>query len=145
MTIKTGVILAAILATLVISSPIHAKSEKLNVIDVRPEAEFAREHIAGARNIRLEEMPRHLAEMKDKSIVFYCSAATCQLAVRSALDAIVRGYDARVLLGGLETWKLKGFAVEPRAWSRGSRRERAPHGALFFSSCGRVRLPSFPP
>ncbi len=85
----------------------------VSVVDVRPSEEYEAGHLPGAINIPLEELERHLNELKpDQEIVAYCRGPHCVL----AFDAVARlreaGLKARRLEGGLPEWQLEGLPVE---------------------------------
>jgi rhodanese-related sulfurtransferase len=77
------------------------------VVDVRPAAEYASGHIAGARSIPIDELEQRLKELpRDREVVAYCRGPFCAYAheaVRRLLDA---GIDARRLEEGWPEWRL---------------------------------------
>ena len=86
------------------------------VVDLRDAEKFNLEHIPGALNIPLMELPARLNELpKNKTVVPYCSNIICGLAVKGALQLAEKGFPVQMLFGGLEAWK-KNFPVElPKA------------------------------
>src|SRR6478672_10415922 len=57
------------------------------IVDVRDKDSYAKEHIKGAINVPLEELPKHYAKLpKDKTIVTYCWTVTCAMATKAALE-----------------------------------------------------------
>lgn len=89
------------------------------VLDVRDREGYEREHIPGAVNIPLDELPRRFAELpKDKTIVCYCWTITCSLATKAALELAHHGYKVQELFGGIEHWKKSGLPVESRRPAR---------------------------
>lgn len=78
------------------------------LIDIREKDEYAREHIAGARN-------RPLAALADLDgvkgpIIFHCRAGTRTSANASRLQQAAE-CEAYILEGGLEGWKQAGLPV----------------------------------
>jgi len=83
------------------------------VLDVRDRESFAKEHIAGARNIPLEEIHKSFASLPDdKTIVAYCWSFSCQAAARAAIELAQKGFQVQELIGGIEEWKRLNFPVE---------------------------------
>lgn len=74
-----------------------------HLVDVRTRAEFAREHIPGATNIPLEELRGRLDELQQGRPVWLVCAVG-QRAYYANRALIQRGYDVRILSGGMQTW-----------------------------------------
>jgi len=90
----------------------HEK-RSIMVLDVRDADSFGKEHIPGAVNIPLLDIPKRLAQIpKDKTIVTYCWSVTCHLATKAALDLAQREYKVLEMVGGIAEWKKNGLAVE---------------------------------
>jgi uncharacterized membrane protein YdjX (TVP38/TMEM64 family)/rhodanese-related sulfurtransferase len=90
--------------------------DEVLMLDVRPAAEFVGEqgHIAGARNIPLDELAGRLAELEDfrqRPIRLLCRTdRRSALAARLLAEA---GFaDAQVIQGGMTAWRAKGWPVE---------------------------------
>jgi rhodanese-related sulfurtransferase len=82
------------------------------VLDVRPAAEYAAGHIAGARSIPIEELSARLKELpKSKTIVAYCRGPYCVFADEAASLLAAKGFRALRLECGFPDWKLAGGAV----------------------------------
>ena len=82
------------------------------VIDVRPVAEYAAGHIAGARSVPPGEVHRHLGELpSDTEIVAYCRGPYCVYADDAVRTLTRRGYAARRLEDGFPEWKRAGLPV----------------------------------
>lgn len=82
------------------------------VLDVRDADKFALEHVPGALNIPIAQLPARLHELpKNKTIVPYCSNMICGLSVRASLQLAEKGYPVQMMFGGLEAWK-KNHPVE---------------------------------
>jgi rhodanese-related sulfurtransferase len=82
------------------------------VLDVRPEAEFAAGHIAGARSVPIIELRRHLRALpKDADVVAYCRGPYCVYADDAVRELNRRGFRARRLIDGFPEWKRAGLPV----------------------------------
>lgn len=74
-----------------------------HVVDVRTAAEFERQRIPGAVNIPLEELRGRLDELpKDGPVWLVCAVG--QRAYYANRLLLQRGYDVRILSGGMATW-----------------------------------------
>ncbi|MGB3289705.1 MAG: rhodanese family protein [Burkholderiaceae bacterium] len=87
------------------------QGEGILLVDIRSADEYAREHIAQARHIPLEQMAQASAALHGaKAVVFHCRSGN-----RTALNAEMLGAcvscDAYVLEGGLDAWKKAGLPV----------------------------------
>jgi uncharacterized membrane protein YdjX (TVP38/TMEM64 family)/rhodanese-related sulfurtransferase len=86
------------------------------VLDVRGAADFAGElgHIAGARNIPIEELDRRIAELDDhreRPIVIVCR--TDKRSFKAAQLLARQGFaDVHVVSGGMMAWNESGLPVE---------------------------------
>jgi rhodanese-related sulfurtransferase len=82
------------------------------VLDVRPPAEYAAGHIAGARSVPPDEVERHLQELPaDADVVAYCRGPFCVYA-DDAVRALTRsGRRARRLEDGFPEWRRAGLPV----------------------------------
>jgi rhodanese-related sulfurtransferase len=90
----------------------EADPSQVIVLDVRDKASYNEEHIEGAINIPLEELPRRAKELsKSKDIVTYCWTITCSLAPKAALRLAQKGYKVHELTGGIATWKEYNMPV----------------------------------
>lgn len=90
--------------------------EDVLMLDVRAAAEYSGEmgHIAGARNLPLEELPARLAELeahKARPIRILCRTDRRSAQAARLLDEA--GFtDAQVIQGGMTAWRAKGWPVE---------------------------------
>jgi rhodanese-related sulfurtransferase len=88
------------------------KRHEVVVLDVRPEAEYAAGHIAGARSIPIMELRRHLRALpKDTEVVAYCRGPYCVYADDAVRELNRRGFRAQRLLDGFPEWKRAGLPV----------------------------------
>ncbi|WP_421829961.1 MBL fold metallo-hydrolase [Larkinella sp.] len=81
----------------------------LEIVDVRKPGEFAAEHIAGVRNIPLEYLNEHMAELpKNKTLFIHCAGGYRSMIAASILRA--RGYENLVdVTGGFDAIKKTGL------------------------------------
>jgi rhodanese-related sulfurtransferase len=90
------------------------------VLDVRPEAEFAAGHIAGARSVPITELRRRLRGLpKDAEVVAYCRGPYCVYADDAVRELHRRGFRARRLVDGFPEWKRAGLPVAAGAGDNG--------------------------
>jgi len=83
------------------------------VIDVRPEAEFAAGHIAGARSIPIGQLAASVTELPDGlEVVAYCRGPYCVFADDAVTLLRRRGRRARRLEGGYPEWRRARLPVE---------------------------------
>ena len=89
----------------------RARGEVL-LLDVRPEAEFAAGHIAGARSVPMGELRRHLRALPTGGeVVAYCRGPYCVYADDAVRELNRRGFHARRLIDGFPEWKRAGLPV----------------------------------
>lgn len=92
----------------------------LVVIDVRPEADYARSHLPGAVSLPLAELQTRLAELpRDAVIVAYCGGPYCAVSPRAVRLLRSHGFRARPLDGGLTRWRRAGHPLQFRATTEG--------------------------
>jgi rhodanese-related sulfurtransferase len=88
-----------------------ARGEVL-VLDVRPAAEYAAGHIAGARSVPVTELRRHLRALPaDAEVVAYCRGPYCVYADDAVRELTRHGFRARRLADGFPEWKRAGLPV----------------------------------
>ena len=88
------------------------KRGEVLVLDVRPEAEYAAGHIAGARSIPIAELRRRLRALpKDAQVVAYCRGPFCVYADDAVRELRRRGFSVRRLVDGYPEWKRAGLPV----------------------------------
>jgi DNA-binding transcriptional ArsR family regulator/rhodanese-related sulfurtransferase len=78
------------------------KNKTVQVLDVRPQDEFALGHVPGARNVPLNQLKRCLSKM-DRSIeiVAYCRGRYCVMSFEAVAQLRKSGFKARRLEDGL--------------------------------------------
>ena len=89
------------------------KRREVTVLDVRPQAEYAAGHIAGARSVPIGELRRHLRALpKDAEVVAYCRGPYCVYADEAVRMLRARGLRAHRLDVGFPEWRRAGLRVE---------------------------------
>ena len=82
------------------------------MLDVRPNAEYAAGHIAGARSVPVTELRRHLRVLpKEAEVVAYCRGPYCVYADDAVRELNRKGFRARRLIDGFPEWKRAGLPV----------------------------------
>ena len=88
-----------------------ARGEVL-VLDVRPAAEYAAGHIAGARSVPLAELRRRLRALPaDAEMVAYCRGPYCVYADEAVRELTGHGLRARRLDDGYPEWRRAGLPI----------------------------------
>ena len=88
------------------------KRHEVVVLDVRPAAEYAAGHIAGARSVPITELRRQLKALsKEGEIVAYCRGPYCVYADDAVRELNRRGFRALRLAEGFPEWKRAGLPV----------------------------------
>lgn len=83
------------------------------VVDVRPPAEYAAGHIAGARSIPAERLARELRNLPaGVEIVAYCRGPYCVLADEAIRLVRRRGRAARRLEDGFPEWRQANLPIQ---------------------------------
>ncbi len=83
------------------------------VVDVRPSAEYAAGHIAGARSIPAERLARELRNLPaGVEIVAYCRGPYCVLADEAIRLVRRRGRAARRLEDGFPEWRQANLPIQ---------------------------------
>jgi len=88
------------------------EQQAITLIDVREAAEYAGEHIPGAKLVSLSQLnPRKLAHDEEKTLVLYCrSGNRSTMAAQKLFDA---GFtEVTHLQGGMGAWKQAGYPTK---------------------------------
>ena len=92
---------------------LDAGTRDVVILDVRSTEGYGHGHVPGAINIPFEQLPHRLRELpKSKEIITYCWNVTCLLCTKAAYVLASKGYKAREMIGGIQSWKDAGFPVE---------------------------------
>ena len=82
------------------------------LVDIRGADEYAREHIAQARHIPMQQLADGARPLDGaKAVIFHCRSGARTQANAQALQACTQ-CDAYILEGGLDAWKKAGLPVE---------------------------------
>lgn len=89
------------------------KKGLVQVLDVRPEDEFALGHLPGAVNIPLDKLKKRLATLDPaREIVAYCRGPYCVLSFEMVAALRKKGFKVRRLEDGLPEWRAAGLPIE---------------------------------
>jgi rhodanese-related sulfurtransferase len=89
------------------------KSGKVTILDVRPEHEYKKGHIANALSIPIDQLAKRLKELpKRAEVVAYCRGPFCVFADEAVAILSKAGYKARRLEEGFPDWSIMGLPVE---------------------------------
>ncbi|HTF31484.1 MAG TPA: metalloregulator ArsR/SmtB family transcription factor, partial [Flavitalea sp.] len=88
-------------------------SGKVTILDVRPETEYKKGHIANSISIPFDELSSRLKELpKRNEIIAYCRGPFCVYADDAVALLIKAGYKAKRLEEGYPDWATMGLSVE---------------------------------
>ena len=88
------------------------ESGKVTILDVRPESEYKKGHIANALSIPFDELASRLKELpKRNEIIAYCRGPFCVFADEAVYLLNKAGYKATRLDQGFPDWALIGKPV----------------------------------
>jgi rhodanese-related sulfurtransferase len=91
----------------------RAREGEVTLIDVRPESEYAAEHLPYARSVPLDELKRRLAELpRETEIVAYCRGPFCLFANEAVAFLREQGFQARRIEDGVAEWRASGMPLE---------------------------------
>jgi len=82
------------------------------VLDIRPEASFSGGHIIGSHHFSLDSLEKKIGSLqkyKDKPIILVCTQG--QTALKAKRQLKEHGFQALVLEGGIEAWKMAGLPL----------------------------------
>ncbi len=97
--------------------------EKVLPLDARKPIGFNAEHIPGAINLPHREMTEDSTKGLDKNILYvvYCDGIGCNASTKGALNMTRLGFKVKELMGGIEWWKIDGYATQGTNPSLGSK------------------------
>src|SRR5580658_7378971 len=88
------------------------------VLNVLPEADFAKLHIKGSESLTLGQNVDEFAVAvekkygKDKFFISYCAGSTCNAGPNAAKALQLKGFKANDYAGGMQEWSEAGFPTE---------------------------------
>lgn len=82
------------------------------LVDIRPPDEHARERIAQARCIPMDQLGAAPLAPQGTAIIFHCRSGQRTRLHAQALQACMAGEETYVLEGGLDGWKRAGLPVQ---------------------------------
>lgn len=86
---------------------------KVTILDVRPETEYKRGHIANSVSIPFDQLSKRMNELsKRKEIIAYCRGPFCVFADEAVAMLLKAGYKARRLDEGFPDWSAMGLPIE---------------------------------
>lgn len=89
------------------------ESGKVTILDVRPQTEFNKGHIANAVSIPIDELKERMSELpKRTEIIAYCRGPFCVYADEAVAMLSKAGYKATRLEEGFPDWKIHELPVE---------------------------------
>ena len=85
------------------------------LLDVRDAAAHAKSHIRGALSMPERGLSAKVPTLpRDKRVVVYGWDGDCELALKAAMTLAKRGFEVRLLTGGLEEWERRGMPLEAK-------------------------------
>ncbi len=89
------------------------ESGNVTILDVRPQTEFNRGHIASAISIPIDELKERMRELpKRTEIIAYCRGPFCVYADEAVALLNKGGYKATRLEEGFPDWQIQELPVE---------------------------------
>jgi rhodanese-related sulfurtransferase len=90
------------------------KRENVIPVDARKPFGFEAERIPFSINLPHRELTPELVQGLDKKAIYvtYCDGIGCNASTKGALKLLKLGFQVKELIGGIEWWKLDGYAVE---------------------------------
>lgn len=90
------------------------KGEKVIAIDARKSFAFEAEHIPTAINLPHRDMNEETTKHLNREVLYvtYCDGIGCNASTKGALKMAKLGFKVKELIGGIEWWKLDGYATE---------------------------------
>jgi rhodanese-related sulfurtransferase len=89
------------------------ESGKVTILDVRPQTEFNKGHIANAVSIPIDELKERMRELpKRTEIIAYCRGPFCVYADEAVALLSKAGYKATRLEEGFPDWQIQDLPIE---------------------------------
>ena len=91
-----------------------SNDENIIPLDARKSFGFDAEHIPNAINIPHREMTEETTKHLDRNTLYvvYCDGIGCNASTKGALNMTRLGFKVKELIGGIEWWKIDGYATE---------------------------------
>ena len=88
--------------------------EDLVVLDARQASAYQRERIPSAINLPHREMNEETTQHLNRATTYvcYCDGIGCNASTKGALNMTRLGFTVKELIGGIEWWKIDGYATE---------------------------------
>ena len=104
-----------------------SEGERIVIVDTRQRHAFEDERIPRAVSLPYREMDQETTKDFDRDILYvtYCSGIGCNASTKGALNLSKLGFRVKELIGGIEGWKLDGYATEGASAKSGLRAECA--------------------
>ncbi len=102
-------------------------NEAIVIIDARKAFGYEKEHIPTAINLPHKEMTVETTKQfdKTKTYICYCDGIGCNASTKGALNMAKLGFKVKELIGGLEWWKLDGYATKGTELTKGQQMQCA--------------------
>ena len=103
------------------------EGERIVIVDTRQRHAFEDESIPGAVSLPYREMDQATTNDFDRDLLYvtYCSGIGCNASTKGALNLSKLGFRVKELIGGIECWKLDGYATEGASAKSGLKAECA--------------------
>ena len=103
------------------------EGERIVIVDTRQPHAFENERLPGAVSLPYREIDQATTKDFDRDILYvtYCSGLGCNASTKGALNLSKLGFRVKELIGGIEGWKLDGYATEGASAKSGLRAECA--------------------
>ena len=86
---------------------------RVTILDVRPETEFRKGHIANSVSIPFDQLSKRMNELsKRNEIIAYCRGPFCVFADEAVAMLTKAGYKAKRLEEGYPDWAVVGLPIE---------------------------------
>jgi rhodanese-related sulfurtransferase len=97
--------------------------ENIVPLDARKSFGFDAEHIPKAINIPHREMNEASTKHLDRNTLYvvYCDGIGCNASTKGSINMTRLGFKIKELIGGIEWWKLDGYATEGTKKTEGSK------------------------
>ena len=103
------------------------EGERIVIVDTRQPHAFENERLPGAVSLPYREIDQATTKDFDRDILYvtYCSGVGCNASTKGALNLSKLGFRVKELIGGIEGWKLDGYATEGASAKSGLKAECA--------------------